>query len=287
MGIGSAVLGGAGKSPVAIAVARAIAAGSGGGVALVCHAYRSAPGRARVVLPDDAPEVVGDDALAAARLLAADPVRVVVAPTRQAAVDAAAAAGARTIVVDGLLQSAPRRLAESVLVMDAEAPWGAGACPPLGDLRAAPLALLAASDRVAVVRDRLGGEGAPLPAGAIVIESDLAGAVDDRGARRAFADLAGLRVGLVLAIGRPDRVVRALARRGVTPTAVVALADHARLGPRALDRIARDADVWLTTSRCATKLPRSVHGRPVLALDHRLDPGALVRAITPRDVAAR
>lgn len=286
VGIGSAVLGGAGKSPVAVAFAREVAR-RGEHVALVSHAYRASPSRARVVLFDDAPTSVGDDALAAARLLEGDRVSVFVGPTRQSALDAAAHSGAHAIVVDGLLQTAPARLDDSLLVLDAEAPWGAGACPPIGDLRATPTALLAAADRVVVVRDRLtplrASEGGALPRGAIVLPSDIAGVMDAKGRRRSLATLAGLRVGVLLAIARPERVLRALALRGIEPAVVLALADHARLDAASLDRHARAArsssarepDVWLTTARCAVKLPALLAGREILALDHRVDVSGL------------
>lgn len=288
VGIGSAVLGGAGKSPIAIALARALAR-RGEHVALVAHAYRASPSRARVVLFDDAPTSVGDDALAAARLLEDDRVSVFVGPTRQSALDAAARSGASTIVVDGLLQTAPARLGDSLLVLDAEAPWGAGACPPLGDLRATPTALLAAADRVVIVRDRLtplrASESGALPRGALVLPSDIAGVMDAKGRRRSLAALAGLRVGVLLAIARPERVLRALALRGIEPAVVLALADHARLDAASLDRharaekpsSAREPDVWLTTARCAVKLSALFAGRAILALDHRID----VRALFP------
>jgi hypothetical protein len=38
-------------------------------------------------------------------------------------------------------------------------------------------------------------------------------------------------------------------------------------------------DAWITTARCATKLPDNLGGKPVLALDHRLDVGELVRRL--------
>ena len=144
IGVGGAVLGGAGKTPVAIAVARALAS-RGEPVALIGHAYRAHPGRPRVVHAGDPVAVVGDDALAAARLLDGTSAAVIVAPRRQDAVDHAAALGHRVLVADGLLQAAPRRLAAALLVLDALAPWGAGACPPAGDLRALPAALLSAA----------------------------------------------------------------------------------------------------------------------------------------------
>jgi tetraacyldisaccharide 4'-kinase len=281
IGIGGATLGGAGKSPLAVALARELAL-RGGRVAIVSHAYRAAPGRARVVRPSDDVASVGDDALCTARLAAQGGVEVVVAPSRARAVAHAAARGARVIVVDGLLQATPARLAASVLVLDAGSPWGAGACPPRGDLRAPASALLEAADVVAVVRDGGAALDPSTPRGAIDVPSDLAGAVDAGGDHLDLAALARLRVGLVLAIARPDRVVRALARRGITPAAVVTAADHARLGPAFAARLDARVDAWLTTARCATKLPASARGRPVLALDHRLDARALVGALAAR-----
>src|SRR6185312_4199002 len=94
---------------------------------------------------------VGDDALACARLLSGTGVEVIVAPRRQEALDLAASRGHRTLVADALLQTAPRRLALGVLVVDALALWGSGACPPAGDLRAPREDLLAAADVIAAL----------------------------------------------------------------------------------------------------------------------------------------
>ena len=117
--VGGATLGGTGKTPLAIAIAKRLAAG-GARVALVGHAYRAAPGRARVVAPDDPLAKVGDEALVCARALAGI-ARVVVAPRRQAAMDLAARL-ADVMVVDGVLQLRPRRAALSILTIHTAAP---------------------------------------------------------------------------------------------------------------------------------------------------------------------
>jgi tetraacyldisaccharide 4'-kinase len=268
-GIGSAVLGGAGKTPLAVAVARALA-GRGDRVALIGHAYRAHPGRARIVDPGDAVAVVGDDALSAARLLAGASVPVIVAPDRQSAVDHAAALGFRALVVDGLLQASPVRLAASILVLDAAAPWGGGACPPAGDLRAAREALLAAADHVVALGS--GDRSAECPPGAIAIHSRIEGAIAASGDRWSLAELGRRRVGLFVAIARPGRIEAALRDAGIDPRPVIALADHAIPGARDHARAARfEVDAWLTTARCAVKLPAAMGGAPVLVLDHRLD----------------
>jgi tetraacyldisaccharide 4'-kinase len=285
VGVGGAVLGGAGKTPVAIALARAFAE-RGEAVALVGHAYRAQPGAPRVVRLDDDVASVGDDALLAARLLART-AAVVVAPGRQAAIDHAAALGHRVLIVDGLLQTSPDRLAAAVLVLDALAPWGSGACPPAGDLRAPRLALLAATDFV-VALGPSGHEGgsAPkpaLPPGAVPVSSHLTGAVSPAGEAIALDTLVGLRLGLLVAVARPERIVSALARAGVRPAVTRCLADHAFPSAAILASAGRArVDAWLTTARCATKLPATIGRRPVLALHHHVDVAELVSRLATR-----
>lgn len=281
VGVGGAVLGGAGKTPVAIALARAFSE-RGARPALVGHAYRARPGAARVVQPGDAVAVVGDDAATAARLLAGV-APVVVAPGRQAAIDHAVALGHRLLVVDALLQTTPDCLAAAVLVLDAEAPWGSGACPPAGNLRAPPRALLAAADVVAALQPEGTVPDPALPEGAVPVPARVAGAVAADGEVFGLADLAGVRVGLWLAVARPERIVAALGRSGIHPEVTLRHADHAAPTARDLARAAGiPVEAWLTTARCATKLPGAIGGRPVLALDHRVDVAALVGHLATR-----
>lgn len=269
IGVGSAVLGGAGKTPIAIAITRALVA-RGERAALIGHGYRARPGEARVVRPSDRVDVVGDDALACARAL--DSVApVIVAPSRTEALAFAASRGVRVLIADGLLQARPARVAHAILVLDAMAPWGAGACPPAGDLRAPRDALLALVDHVVAI-----GRGS-VDVPAISLASTIVNAVDDRGHATPLADVARQRVGVALAVARPGRVLASLAAAGVAPAEVVLRGDHEAFPMRLFDR-AR-ADVWLTTARCAVKLPASIHGAPVLAIEHAVDAAPLVDAI--------
>lgn len=279
IGIGSAVLGGAGKTPVAIALARALALG-GHAVALVSHAYRANPRAPRRVTASDAVEEVGDDALHAARELEANEVAVVVGPSRQAALDHAAALGGRILVVDGLLQASPKRLAASVLVVDERAPWGSGACPPLGDLRASREALLAAADLVVVIGERV---PSGLPRGTALTTSRLGGAIDGAGRPHTVEALRHASVGLLLGVARPERVLRMLQVNGITPAATVLLGDHARFAISDIDnsQLTR-VDAWLTTGRCATKLPAWLGGAPVLSLVHEVDVGSVAQRLCDR-----
>lgn len=187
-------------------------------------------------------------------------------------------------MADGLLQTAPRRLDAAILVVDALAPWGAGACPPAGDLRAPPAALLAAADHLAaILPERALLDFALDPAlGAVPVLSRLAGALSPSGALLPLASLAVRRLGLLVTIARPDRVLAALSFAGIFPVVTLALADHAVPGPQKLAAAARTpVDAWLTTARCATKLPAQIGGAPVLILDHRLEIAALVGALGP------
>src|SRR5262249_36060014 len=146
------------------------------------------------------------------------------------------------------------------------------ACPPAGDLRAPREALLAAADVVAaLVPD---GADPALPEGAVRVPGRLGGAISMTGERVSLAGLAGMRVGLALAIARPERVITSLAPAGVTPVVTVCRADPGAIALPAGLRV----DAWLTTARCATKLPASWGGAPVLALEHEIDAAALARA---------
>jgi tetraacyldisaccharide-1-P 4'-kinase len=228
-----------------------------------------------VVAPDDALDEVGDEALLAALELRRDGVAVVVGPTRASAV-AYAASLADVLVVDGVLQTRPRA-SLALLAVDDRHPWGrAQALPPCGDLRAPVVALAAAADCIVAV-----GEGS----------SDARSG--SRGAHvadelRPWSELASLRLGLVVALGRPGRVLAALARRGLVPSIVVRAVDH---GPIPLDALRRapPVDLWMASPKCALRAQPAVHrvwpDRPIAVLEHTVALGstlaALVRSLAP------
>ena len=131
--VGGATLGGSGKTPLAIACARALA-DRGHRVALVGHGHRGRPDHARVVHSSDALDIAGDEALvAAAHLLSHVP--VVIAPRRQRAVELSAE-HADVLVMDGVHQIHPLRATVVLLATSMPDPWGSGQPFPRGDLRA-------------------------------------------------------------------------------------------------------------------------------------------------------
>ncbi len=226
--VGGATLGGSGRTPLAIACARALAARSLR-VVLVGHAYGAHPRQPRVVQPGDDARLVGDEALECAHALLPIGVRVIVAPHRQDAIDAAH--DADVIVLDGPLQLEPRRATLSLLSVSAEAPWGSGACPPLGDLRATRGALEGAADRTLVI-----GTDVPVRSDGVWLGSDEL---------LPWKSLCGVRVGLATGIGRPERVEALVRNHGVVPTRVVRVANHARLDLDAHPSV----ELWLVTGK--------------------------------------
>lgn len=324
--VGGATLGGSGKTPLAIACAIELA-NAGARATVVGHGYRGRLDEARVVGPFDSVECVGDEALVAARALdGCDRARVVVAPTRAAAIQMAARSS-DVLVLDGVSQTRPVRATMALLAVDGTEPWGrAAALPPRGDLRAPIADLLRACDVVVPLTDAAalprraslppggptreterapaggggGGGSGPLgsrlcPSGGIggsgpgqrimpatvmpaTVEADGAWTMgSDRVSRRHFfpwASLRNARVGLLLALARPDRIVRWLVRRGVSPCAIVRAPNH---GPvdRRLERACRstargEIDVWLATQKCAAHAYHARLGAPLAVMDHSL-----------------
>lgn len=281
IGVGSAVLGGAGKTPVAIALARQLHA-AGSRVAFVGHAYLASPKRTTRVSPAHDVRLVGDDALVAARALDPLGISVWVAPSRDDAL-AAAAQEASHIVVDGLLQTTPTPLNRSVLVLDGAAPFGAGRCPPAGDLRAPVEALIACADELVVVHDSAESAASTcaLPRSRPITHAwiEVDGAQDEHGNRLSLPLLQQQRWGLLTLIGRPERVRASLCRRDITPLCHWMGADHRAPGSVSRVSIRNLAarfrlNGWLVTPKCACHLDRCDVGAPVWVLDTsaRLDP---------------
>jgi tetraacyldisaccharide-1-P 4'-kinase len=87
------------------------------------------------------------------------------------------------------------------------------------------------------------------------------------------------RVGLFLALARPDRLLRSLARRGVYPRVVVRVRDHGPLSRAAASTMRRaiDVDLWLATAKCAFYVPRGL-AAPLAALEHTVGVSLALRS---------
>jgi tetraacyldisaccharide-1-P 4'-kinase len=281
--IGGSTLGGSGKTPLAIECAAELAR-AGARSVLVGHAHRATIARPRFVRPDDPLGEVGDEALLAARALAPLGGRVVVAPTRAAAIALAAGAG-DVLVLDGVAQLAPAPATLALLSVDAHDPWGrVRALSPSGCPRASTEALVAACD--AIVPLGLSDDSPAADMGVLSRPMWLArvesrGAWDDRGTLMTWETMRSLRVGLVSALGRPERVLRGLGLRGVFPRAVVHGRDHGPFRARERSRVRRAGiggiDVWLATPKCALHAAEGLPALTVAVLEHSVALPALLR----------
>lgn len=277
IGVGGPTLGGSYKTPCVLALALSLAK-RGEAVAVAAHGYRARVRAPRRVVPSDDVRDVGDDALSLSRELDEIGVPVVVGRHWDATV-ALAATKARIVIVDGLLQTSPRRLAWSVLVVDGSRPWGSAHCPPAGDLRAPPAVLIDASDTIVEVVDAsavtmrsTASDPAGLSGGgrtAFRATSDIISLRGSGSRALSLEEAAQCRVGLLAAVARPERIVASLGARGIHPVETRIFGDHGALPERhARGRVA--VDLWITTRKCATKLGAHYEDKPVWGLDHRL-----------------
>ncbi len=281
---GGGTLGGSGKTPLAIACALHLSR-LGHSVALVGHAHRARPGRARRVIPESLLEEVGDEAQVSLRALArggAPSVPVVVGPGRASAL-ALASRLADVLVVDGILQFSPRRADLALLAVDPGAPFGLGGFPG-GDRFAVPSLLLGAADAVVSVGER------PREVFGLPVHVARAQARLFRYPAREllFEELAGVRFGLVTAISRPSRVRATLARHGLVPSAELELGDHGPLVSGDVGRAgalaSREAlDAWIVTEKGPLAFVPCFVGREVLTLSLDLSlPDGLTRLLAAR-----
>lgn len=252
--IGGALLGGSGRTPLALAIAEWLTA-HGRRVAFVGHGHgaRSAVRMARRVEATDDARAVGDEAVLALRRLHRHGVTVWVGPREHTL--QAAAAEADLLVVDGLLQTSPTRVALSVLALSAPNPWGAGVTFPRGDLRARPARLAAEADHVVLLseEDHVTLQHAPH---AEIARTEL------------HVPAVHGRYGVLLGLARPERMVAALARRGIHGPVLTAADHRADAAEARARRMARtlELDGFYVTAKCDAALGRSTLPRAVLEL---------------------
>ncbi|MBV9734671.1 MAG: tetraacyldisaccharide 4'-kinase [Acidisphaera sp.] len=244
---GNVSLGGAGKTTLALDLARRLVA-RGVAVHLLSRGYG---GRLRGPLCVDPAlhdaAAVGDEPL----LLAS------VAPTwigadRAAAARAAVAAGAAALVLDDGLQNPTLAKDLSLLVIDGDAGFGNGRLLPAGPLRE-PVAAGATRCAAAVLigEDRSGALRV-LPAALPVLRARLVQGPE-------AAALRGRPVVAFAGIARPQKFFAGLAQAGVDPVARFAFPDHHAYRETELRRVLaeavrRDAAV-VTTPKDAVRLP--------------------------------
>jgi tetraacyldisaccharide 4'-kinase len=249
--IGNFTVGGAGKTPTAILIARMLLERGQTPVFLSRGYGGSLTGPVIVDPQGHGAAEVGDEPLLLARTAP-----VVVAADRVAGAALALRAGASVIIMDDGLQNPSLHKDLVVAVIDGGSGFGNGMVFPAGPLRA-PVDGQAASVHLALVIGGADGRAAAsLPQGLEVIEGEMR--VPDEVAAR----IKGQRVLAMAGIGLPEKFVRTLEGCGATVTSRHFVADHAPYTTADLEHVASRAAaenaLVATTEKDAARLGSSI-----------------------------
>jgi tetraacyldisaccharide 4'-kinase len=273
--VGNLVVGGAGKTPVVLALAERLHA-QGRRPHLLTRGYGGrAAGPLRVDPARHDAATVGDEALLLAE----------VAPTwcardRIAGARAAAAAGADLVIMDDGFQSPWLQQDLAVLVVDGTFGFGNRRLLPAGPLREPIAAGLARAAAVVQLGPDETGLDRLLPPRIARLHAELC-------ASPQAPRLEGRRAVAFAGIGRPEKFFRSLAEAGAVLVARHAFADHHRYRRREIlallaEAVAKDA-LCLTTAKDRVRLPADLRALitilPVTV--NWQDPDALDRLLMP------
>ena len=278
--VGNLVAGGAGKTPVVLALVEALAA-RGAAAHCLSRGYGGrAPGPRRVDAARDSAAEVGDEALLLARAAPSW-----VARDRTAGARAAAAAGARVLVMDDGFQNPALAKDLSLVVVDGAYGFGNRRVMPAGPLRETVARGLARADAVVLLGRDDWNLGAPLGARLPLLTARLE-------PRPGSERLAGRRVLAFAGIGRPDKFFATLAGPeggpggglGAELVETRAFPDHHSYSAaelRTLRARARSLDALLvTTEKDAVRLtPEQREGIEILAVAVAWDDPAALQAL--------
>lgn len=266
--IGNLTVGGSGKTPMALTLARLLLA-AGHRPAVLSRGYGRRPDAgyeppitvSRGSGPEVPPEAAGDEPW----LLAAElpELRVVVDADRARGAKKAVDLGADVLILDDGFQHLKLAADGRILMIPASRPFGNGAVLPAGPLREpAPAHRLA---------DILVAAGAPTPPPEVLALAEgrqvFAAEYRSGGWRALNSDiiepleaLAGRPVFAFCGLGRPDSFLRSLRALGLNLRRFTALRDHQvydrpTLYQLGLDFTASGAEVMVTTTKDAVKIP--------------------------------
>ncbi|TVS12307.1 MAG: tetraacyldisaccharide 4'-kinase [Wenzhouxiangella sp.] len=240
--VGNLTVGGSGKTPVVMALARLLTA-RGLRVAIISRGYGGRrTSRPRRVNSADDPRQVGDEP---AMMAGSSEVPVWIGVDRRRVFEAAVAAGAEVVLSDDGLQHRALPRSFEIVVIDGERGLGNGFLLPAGPLRSPP-ERMAQADAV-VVRGPCDGPSLP----GQVFELEASALVELNGSDRRGPDgLAGRQVSAVCGIGNPDQFAAQLGRLGMR-VELFAFPDHHVYRAGDLDGIPGPV---VTTAKDAVKL---------------------------------
>jgi len=281
--VGNLTVGGAGKTPLAIAVAQRLAA-AGLDPHMLTRGYRGRlPGPVQVDLGVHDAADVGDEAL----LLAAH-VPTWRSPDRIAGARVAVAAGAGALVMDDGFQNPHLAKDVSLLAVDGAGGLGNGRVLPAGPLREPPEDGLARADAVVLVGEDAHGVAGWL-AGAAPHLPVLRARLEPEPSARQFRDAS---VVAFAGIARPGKFYGTLESIGARIVARFSYDDHHRYTPDELMQMAELADaadaLLVTTAKDYARLPDEARAlvRILAVRAVWADPAALDRVLAPVLAAA-
>ena len=245
--VGNLVLGGAGKTPVALSLAERLLA-RGHRAQFLTRGYGGREAGPLLVEPSrHSAADVGDEAL----LLAA------VAPTwvsrdRVSGARTAIESGARLIVLDDGFQNPSLAKTLSVVVIDGVSGLGNGRIVPAGPLRESPARAIKRAHALVVLGDAVQSWHRSLAGDRPVLDGDLRPATES-------PPLAGRRLAAFAGIGRPEKFFAMLEAEGAELILTKRFPDHYRYRRAELDALldqARRLDATaITTAKDHVRLP--------------------------------
>ncbi|CDK97343.1 Tetraacyldisaccharide 4'-kinase (Lipid A 4'-kinase) [Magnetospirillum gryphiswaldense MSR-1 v2] len=269
--VGNIVAGGAGKTPVCLAVARHLQE-RGRQPHFLTRGYGGTEAGPRLVDPLRHPASrVGDEAL----LLAAQ-APTWVARHRPDGATAAAEMGAQVLIMDDGFQNGSLRQDLALVVVDGGYGFGNGRVIPAGPCRESVEEGMARATAMVLIGDDLTG-AATMAGGKTVLRARLCPGPE-------AADLAGARVVAFAGIGRPEKFFATLRQAGADVVATHAFADHHPYGRADVERLRQhaaslNAQLW-TTAKDAVRLPAWVRADVrVLTVTLAWDDSAAINAL--------
>lgn len=259
--IGNPTVGGAGKTPTALYLARRLAR-QGHRPALLTRGYGGRlPGPVQVDPRLHAAADVGDEPL-----LLATVAPTYVARERPLGLALAVTDGADVVLMDDGFQNPSVNKTLSILVIDGAAGIGNGLSLPAGPLRAPLAPQLGRAQAVLIIGEGEAGEAVAAQAGMAGL-TVLTGRLAPNAA--VMSRLIGRRVLAFAGIGRPEKFFTTLRRLGAASVATVAYPDHhpftAADIAELVVRAERDGLTPVTTEKDAVRLAMSEAGRDLLA----------------------
>ncbi len=264
--VGNPTVGGAGKTPMALSVARMLMA-AGERPVFLSRGYGGALGGPLLVDPTRHHAAdVGDEPLLLVRVAP-----TIVARDRVKGAQAALAAGASVIVMDDGFQNPSLAKDFSLLMVDSRRGIGNGRCFPAGPLRAPLAAQLGRAHAVVVVGSSGGASGVMAAACACKIPVFHAGLDPDAGF---IAALGGGRVLAFAGIGDPEKFFATLKDAGIAVAAMQSFADHHRYTRAEAAALCAHADrdglVLVTTEKDLARLEGDDEAAELAAHAHAL-----------------